>query len=369
MKARAAFVAVVLGVSTPAVADDAAELAHDAAARLVEAAGLLEDAEGAADRIEALTGTVRAYEAGLSAMREGLRRAALREDVLREKLSDQDSEIAALLTLLQSVSRRAEGEALFHPGGAVQTIRAGTLTASLVPALQDRATALESDLAELEALIAVQTSGMATLGQGLDGIRDARLQLTDAVSSRGDLNPYLSTDAAAIEALINSAETLSAFADSLLPDQVRADWLGNSRWPTPVVGKILRRYNEADAAGVRRPGWIFATAPEALVTTPAAATVRFSGDVPGQGTVTILEPEPGALVILAGIGQSFVQRDQIVDAGDPIGLMGGVSPRVQENLNETFSNSGLFGGETLYMEIRQGRTPVDPAEILRLGEE
>jgi hypothetical protein len=44
----------------------------------IEAASLAE-AEGARDRVEALTETVRAYEQGLLALREGVRQAALRE--------------------------------------------------------------------------------------------------------------------------------------------------------------------------------------------------------------------------------------------------------------------------------------------------
>jgi hypothetical protein len=56
---------------------DPAEAAR-AAARQIEAAALsLQEAESARDRVRALTETVQAYEAGLAAMRDGLRRAAL----------------------------------------------------------------------------------------------------------------------------------------------------------------------------------------------------------------------------------------------------------------------------------------------------
>ena len=72
---------------------------------------------------------------------------------------------------------------------------------------------------------------------------------------------------------------------------------------------------------------------------------------------------------MAGLGESFVRQGQIVSKDDPIGLMGGRQPGPQENLIETARDSGLFRGETLYMEVRQGRLPVDPAAILRLGQE
>ena len=42
----------------------------------------LDAADGARNRVKALTETVRAFEDGLEAMREGLRRAAIREQTL-----------------------------------------------------------------------------------------------------------------------------------------------------------------------------------------------------------------------------------------------------------------------------------------------
>jgi septal ring factor EnvC (AmiA/AmiB activator) len=137
----------------------------------------------------------------------------------------------------------------------------------------------------------------------------------------------------------------------------------------PVRGRILRGFNESDAAGVRRPGLVFVTDAQALVTAPSDATVRFSGEVPGQGTVAILEPEAGSLVILAGMETSFVRLGEIVSAQSPIGLMGGKQTLKQKKLNESWHESSQLPQETLYMEIRQGRAPVDPAALLRLGEE
>lgn len=369
MRGAAVLLAAALALAAPVRAQDAAALARAASAQLAEAAGLLGEAESAPDRIEALTATVRAYERGLSAMREGLRRAALREREVETALAAEDREIASLLATLQSVSRKGGGERFLHPGDAADTIRAGILTASLVPALQERASGLERRLSEMHDLIAIQEAGIASLEQGAADIRTARKALVDTLAAREGGPREVSTDDAAIEALVNSAETLEAFADSLMPDEVRATWLGDGTWPMPVTGRVLRAYNEADAAGVRRPGWVVATEPRALVTTPVPATVRFAGEIPGQGIVTILEPGPGLLVILAGLDTSFLRREQIVAAGEPIGLMGGTPPPIQEKLNETDPDSGLFGGETLYMEIRQGRTAVDPAGVLRLGEE
>jgi septal ring factor EnvC (AmiA/AmiB activator) len=58
-----------------------------------------------------------------------------------------------------------------------------------------------------------------------------------------------------------------------------------------LLGTILRQFNEADAAGVARPGVVLATHPNALVTTPWPASVRYAGPLLDYGNVIILEPE------------------------------------------------------------------------------
>lgn len=347
--------------------DDLAGEARDAAAALGYSAEALAAAGTAPDRIDALTQTIRAYEAGLGAMREDLRRATLREREVAARLAGRDAELADVLVLLERVGGAGKAAMALHPGDAVETVRASLLASALVPALKERSEALVAELADLSALRTVHEAGAATLSDGLAQVRDARLMLSVALSERTDLPPSVATDEAAMEALINSSETLAAFADNLASG---AGGGGEAEaWSMPVLGKVIRAYDEADSAGVRRPGWLVACAAQALVTAPASASVRFSGAVPGSGAVIILETSPGQLVIFAGHGQSFVRREQIVAQGEPIALMGGSPPPEQENLNETSLLDGQSVEETLYMEVRQGQAPVDPAAFLRPTQE
>ena len=341
--------------------DDPAALARRAVAELDEAALLLAAAEGARDRINALTETVRAYEAGLAAMREGLRRAALEERAMRAKLQGKEEELARILVAIQNIERtRGTGVSLLHPEGPLLAIRAGMLAGDLVPALNARAQALAAEVEELATIVALQRAGEAQLGAGLDSIRTARLALTDAVSQRVNLPGSVTTDDATMTALINSAETLSAFADNLVTD---SPWKGTieESWAMPVIGSLLRGFDEADAAGVRRPGWLVATRPGALLVAPSDATIRFAGALPDFGVVAILEPRAGELLILAGAGVLFVQRGQIVSEGDPVGFMRGEPDPAQEKLIESTVASGHSEPETLYIELRQGKDAIDPA--------
>jgi septal ring factor EnvC (AmiA/AmiB activator) len=95
------------------------------------------------------------------------------------------------------------------------------------------------------------------------------------------------------------------------------------RLPLPVLGTLLRRPDEADAAGVRRPGVTLATRPAALVTAPWPATIRYRGPLLDYGNVMILEPGDGYLLVLAGLGTVYGEVGEVVAAGAPLGLMGG----------------------------------------------
>ena len=96
-----------------------------------------------------------------------------------------------------------------------------------------------------------------------------------------------------------------------------------------------------------------------------AATIRFAGEMPRYGNVVILEPNPGEMVILAGIGDVLTERDQIVSQGDPIGLMPGVDGASDQKLIDSDVLGGQPRPETLYIEVRQDQAPVDPANRFR----
>ncbi|MGB1208936.1 MAG: peptidase M23, partial [Paracoccaceae bacterium] len=99
---RTFLICVALATSVNAQSDPGA-VAQAAADRLVVAGTLLEAAEGRRDRVAALTETVQAYEAGLVAMRDGLRGAAIRQETLETVLADRNGEIGRLLGALQTI--------------------------------------------------------------------------------------------------------------------------------------------------------------------------------------------------------------------------------------------------------------------------
>ena len=128
----------------------------------------------------------------------------------------------------------------------------------------------------------------------------------------------------------------------------------------PVAGTLLRRFQEPDTAGVRRPGIVMSAPPQSLVAAPADAAVRYAGPFLDYGYVVVLEAEPGTMVVLAGLAQLRVRAGERVRRGALLGLLGGRALDVEEYVMLADAGTGAGAGETLYIEIRHGRGPVDP---------
>ncbi|MDU8910084.1 peptidase M23 [Aestuariicoccus sp. MJ-SS9] len=353
-------------LATPVAADPGA--AARAAAQALEAASIqLDQADGARNRVRALTETVRAYEDGLEAMREGLRQAAIRETELSRKLVAQEQDIAQLLGVLSALGGAAGPETLLHPAGPVGTARSGMLLAAVTPGLSEQAARLRADLEEVTALRQLQQNAVDTLREGLAGVQVARTALSQAVADRTSLPRRFTEDPVKTAVLIAATETLAGFASGLseIAEGESASSLPpiddlKGRLPLPVRGEILRRAGEADAAGVIRPGILIATPEQALVTTPTAATIRYNGPLLDYGLVSILEPQADLLIVLAGLDTVFGSAGQVLPAGSPVGLMGGEMAENAAILSPSGDGGGTRRPETLYIEIRQGDAPVDP---------
>jgi septal ring factor EnvC (AmiA/AmiB activator) len=362
-------------LAAPLQAQSVAEQAAAASADLQAAIAALDAATQARDRVAALSQTIRAYEEGLAALRSALREAAQREAGLTRAFEAERDRIGRLLGVLATIEANPGPLLLLHPDGALGTARSGMILADVTPALQAEAQALRGELAELAELRALQLAAGGTLADGLAAAQAARTALSQAMSDRTDLPRRLVDDPAQLRLLLDSAETLDAFAAGLAPDPAadRASFAAErGRLPLPVLGRVLRRPGEADAAGVRRPGVTLATGPGALVTAPWAATIRFRGPLLDYGNVMVLEPGDGYLLVVAGMDVLYGEVGDVVAGGDPLGLMGGARDATEEFMTLPAEGTGGQQTETLYLELRQGAAPVDPmpwfAPLARRGD-
>lgn len=354
--------AFLVCLSGPLMAQTPGDAAAQAADRLTAARAQLDAAGGARDRVAALTETVRAYEDGLIALRDGLRRVAIRQDTLRTQLDARQAEVSQLLGVLASIGNAPAPLLLLHPSGPLGTARSGMLVADVTPALQVQVTDLRTQLGELALLQAIQETAADTLTDGLHGAQMARSALSAAVSDRTDLPRRYTEDAVQTALLMASTDTLAAFADALADsvDVAAPDLTPQGDLALPVQGTVLRAFNAPDAAGIVRPGIVIAARPQALVTTPVAATLLFRGPLLDYGNVIILEPAQDVLFIVGGLAEVYGEAGQVLPAGAPLGLLGGDTPPVNANLTPAAVGTGASATQTLYLEVRDGQSPANP---------
>lgn len=355
---------------------DPAEAARAAAVQIEEATLALQGAVTASDRVEALTNTVKAFEAGLAAMRDGLRRAALQEARLTARLASREDDISQLLGVLQSIGTAPPPVLMLHPSGPLGAARSGMVMAEVTPGLTAQADRLRADLEEVQTLRILQETAARRLSEGLTGIQQARAALSQAIADRTDLPRRFTADPVRTAILISSTETLDGFASGL--SEISEDAIPTSNadisglkgeLPLPVQGLLLHKAGEADAAGVRRAGIIVATRPRALVVTPTAATIRYLGPLLEMGNVVILEPQQDTLFVLTGLDQVFGEAGQVLPPGAPVGLMGGSDPETGEIVSTGGDGSGNASTETLYIEVREKGQPVDPTAWFRIEQD
>ncbi|MBN2740754.1 MAG: peptidase M23 [Rhodobacteraceae bacterium] len=368
---RAALLATFLLTGAAAQAETAADTAMSAASDLRKAITALDDAQTKADRVGALTKTISAYEVGLGALRDGLRRAAIRENEIKQGFDAKREELGSLLAVMSTMQQSDGPLLLLHPSGPEGSARSGMVLSSVAPALQQEAEGLRKQLDEIATLRKLQENARSVLEQGMTSVTQARTALSDAISERTKLPQRYLEEPEELRKLVNSADTLEGFATGLSGMETDIgppmdDFAGaKGTLKLPVIGSLLRHFNEADAAGIKRPGLVIATAPAALVTTPWPATIRYRGPLLDYGNVMVLEPAEGYLLVLAGLGTVYGETGDVLQKGAPIGLMGGIAPGAKE-FGKEFVQAAQDGGSagqsaTLYLELRKGDTPVDPA--------
>ncbi|PVH29301.1 murein hydrolase activator EnvC family protein [Pararhodobacter oceanensis] len=363
--------------ATPALADPA-QTARDAALSLLSAIDGLAEAREADNQVAALTGAIRAHENGLMALRAGLRDATLRLVTINRLFERQQEQVSRLLGAMMS-AERVEGPAmLVHPQGPLATARAGMMMADLAPAMQAQAARIGQFARELEELRALRQVAIETLDAGLISLQNARSELSQAMADRRDLPPRVGDDEARMLTLLESVTTLEELARGLAerPAGLSANLpvfaAARGRLPMPVVGTVLHRAGEEDAAGITRPGVVLATEPGALVVSPWHGTVRYRGPLLDYGNVVLIEPGEGWLIVLAGLDTVYPRAGEILAQGDALGLMPGAQPAgpnaTAESIDEFVRPDPVAArNETLYLELRENGQAIDPADWFDLS--
>jgi septal ring factor EnvC (AmiA/AmiB activator) len=126
---------------------------------------------------------------------------------------------------------------------------------------------------------------------------------------------------------------------------------GKLAWP--VSGRVLARFGDARAGGVRWDGVLVATERGAPVKAVCQGRVIYADWLPGLGLLTIVDHGDGYLSLYGHNERLYKAAGEPVATGDTIAAAG---------------DSGGSSRPELYFEIRKGGKPVDPRPWFKAAE-
>ena len=288
----------------------------------------------------------------LGADRARLSALNTQEGELNSRLGANQNELSHLLSALQMYGRNPPPALLVHPNDARKAVRAAILIRAVTPELRSRAQRLSAEVgtAQLARRQAAQASEALFTSESQVADRASRMETL--IAQRQTLQRRLGEDLGdGPDALTVSARAQTLRAKNAAPAVPLRTSGGPIRFAPPVAGAPSARFND-EARGGPIQGWVWETARGASVAAPAAGRVESAGPLPGWESVVILDAGDGYHVVLAGLRSLTVAAGQNIAAQQNLGRM---APATAQNRDA--------GGTELYLEVRKGGEPVDPARF------
>lgn len=321
-------------------------------------AGQLKDSEleiqSAREQLSAIRERRQAAEARLKALQ-------LDHDETQSRIDAQRVALAGELRVAYMNGREEQLKFLFNQGDPAKLGRMmsyygyfGRARAELIGQINEHLAHLEllteNITAEAEKLKAIEADSAREVSN-LDNARDRRAQTLAEVQSklknRGDELEKLERDARALEKLVEELRrAIEEFPQ--LADQPFQRVKGKLPWP--VKGPVLARFGQLRAGGpLKWQGLLIGAARGAQVRAPFYGRVVYADWLPGLGLLIVLDHGGGFMSLYGHNEQLYRRVGDRVRPGDVLAAVGEVAG---------------VGKPGMYLEIRQGRQVLDPAEWL-----
>lgn len=326
----------------------------------------------------ALVNAAKAERLASDNITEGKKKIAdllIQEDDVRKRLQSGRTKFAEVLAALERMGLRPPPAILVRPDDALSSVHSSVLLGAVVPEMRARTLQLSTTLKELASvrqaisqeqnlLVGEQTkraeeqnrlklllTEKAKLQQASEGQIEKQRQVTVELAGKArsleDLVAELNRQKERMQAQINQGHGQT----QELTNQVNFNLL-RGKLQRPVSGKLIRRFGMNGAQGES-----LETAPAAIITAPADATVAYADNFRSYGRLAILDVGNDYRILIAGMEHLDVSPGQFVLAGEPIGTMG----------SQLIASAAAFdigkSAPILYIEFRQGKEgkPIDPA--------
>ncbi len=260
-----------------------------------------------------------------------------REEPLKLLLNQKDPERAGRMFVYYSYFGRARAEQIHGIENDVQAIAA----------LDEQVQAEDAKLAELEKQ---QRADLMELEQAREKRSGVLASLTAESNSHAQSLERLKSQQGGLEKLLRELRrAIEKFP--IDNNDAFAHLRGKLAWP--VGGKLMARFGEPRAGGVKWDGVLVATERGAPVRAVYGGRVIYADWLPGLGLLTIVDHGEGYMSLYGHNERLYKAVGERVSAGDTLGAAG---------------DSGGSNRPELYFEIRKGGKAVDPRPWFRATE-
>jgi septal ring factor EnvC (AmiA/AmiB activator) len=260
-----------------------------------------------------------------------------REEPLKLLLNQKDPERAGRMFVYYSYFGRARADQIHGIEIDVQAIAS----------LDEQVQAEDAKLAELEKQ---QRADLLELEQAREKRSGVLASLTAESNSHTQSLERLKSQQGGLEKLLRELRrAIEKFP--IDNNDAFAHLRGKLAWP--VGGKLVARFGEPRAGGVKWDGVLVATERGAPVRAVYGGRVIYADWLPGLGLLTIVDHGEGYMSLYGHNERLYKAVGERVSAGDTVGSAG---------------DSGGSNRPELYFEIRKGGKAVDPRPWFRAGE-
>ena len=305
-------------------------------------------------------------DAERSKLEERQRRLSQRETQLRDGLARRRAELERRLRAAYPLTRGSALQTLLGDGDALQAERDLHYLRALIQPVQEARQALEvqrTELTDNRAAVARTEQALEQAGNRLEAhYREVGENLAEQQRLLARLGETLDEQQQSLKSMLERKRRLdrevaaaraakARQADSPSPDKRAAISEAPSQ-PSiatdgiPVTGSVKRRFGESlPQGGLRNEGMVFHAAAGTPVRAVADGKVAYAGPLKGWGNLVMLRHRDDYLSLYAHCRSLAVSKGQSVARG------------------QALCDSGVIDAdrEGLYVEVRRGNRPIDPA--------
>ena len=307
-----------------------------------------------------------------------------------KKLSTDQRSMSEMMAALQRLSMSPPPPLAVSPGDTKAAARASLLLQQTVPKLRIRAEKLKASLEALRLLRQEISSSAEDLERQTQVLNAEQEQLQFVLGQRQTLETQLRGDAliakSEASSLAERANNLrelirqleaearkttpslkpsspqnAILAPGIKPNSQQQIAQSNTWRPVtgrftdsrgqldyPVRGQLIAKFGRSLNPDLTS-GMVFRTSRRAQIIAPHDARIAFAGNFRNLGKLLILDVGGGYYIILSGLSDTYVIKDQTVLAGEPLGKMANKRKPAPE----------------FYMEFRKLGQPFDPEPWLK----